>query len=287
MALVSIDLKSTTGRVLFSYRCENNTYKTTVKHALAFIDDVDLNGLLLVNADLTDVDMSNLSICDAVFINCNLSYTKWEHADILNTVFTNCKFTDTNFLAASIRESSFINCNFLNTEFTKCEFYELVFVGCDNNYSKFRDCQGFDSITFDDMFVDIFGHTVDTDSYYPVRCPSDGAFIGWKRVKYSQGYGKDRKYALIKLEIPEDAKRISASSLFDRRCRCSKAKVLEIHDVDTNESLNAVVNYNNEARKLRYTVGETVYPDSFNDNRWDACSHGIHFFINKQDALEY
>lgn len=285
MALVNIDLKSTTGRVLFSYTCENNTYRITVRKALT--DNADLNGLLLVNVDLTGVDMSDLAICDAVFINCNLSYTKWERADILNTVFTNDKFTDTKFLTASIKESSFVQCNFLRTEFTGCEFYELVFVGCDNDCSKFRDNQGFDSITFDDMFVDAFSHIVDTDSYYPARCPSDGAFIGWKRVKYSQRYGKDGKYALIKLEIPEDAKRVSASSLFDRRCRCSKAKVLEIRDVDTNESLNVVVNRNNEARKLRYAVGEIVYPDSFNDNRWDACSHGIHFFINKQDALEY
>lgn len=286
MALVNIDLKSTTGSVLFSYTCEHNSYKITVKKALT--DNVDLNGLLLVNADLTNVDMSDIMISDAVFINCNLSYTKWERANILQTVFTNVKFTDTKFLTAFIRESSFINCNLLNTEFTKCKFYELVFVGTNNNYPKFRDNKGFDSITFDDMFVDIFsGNTVDTDSYYPLRCPSDGAFIGWKRVKYSEGYGKDRKYALIKLEIPEDAKRVSASSLFDRRCRCSKAKVLEIHDVDTNESLKAVVNRNDEARKLWYVVGETVYPDSFNCNRWDACSHGIHFFINKQDALEY
>lgn len=285
MALVNIDLKSTTGRVLFSYTCENNTYEKTIKKAL--VDNVCLSDLLLVNVDLTNVDMSDLAICDAVFINCNLSCTKWERADILNTVFTNVKFTDTKFLTASIRESSFINCNLLNTEFTKCEFYELVFVGCDNNYSKFRDNQGFDSITFDDMFVDVFNNTIVTDSYYPLRCPSDGVFIGWKRVKYSEGFGKDRKYALIKLEIPEDAKRVSASSLFDRRCRCSKAKVLEIRDVDTNKSMNSVVNRNNEARKLRYVVGETVYPDSFNDNRWDACTHGIHFFINKQDALEY
>jgi len=34
-----------------------------------------------------------------------------------------------------------------------------------------------------------------------------------------------------------------------------------------------------------YTVGEMVYPDSWDDNRWNECSHGIHFFINRQEAV--
>ena len=29
-------------------------------------------------------------------------------------------------------------------------------------------------------------------------------------------------------------------------------------------------------------VGKMVYPDSFDDDRWNICSHGIYFFINKQ-----
>ena len=37
--------------------------------------------------------------------------------------------------------------------------------------------------------------------------------------------------------------------------------------------------------KTLYKVGEMVYPDSFNEDRWNECSNGIHFFINKQDAI--
>ena len=32
-------------------------------------------------------------------------------------------------------------------------------------------------------------------------------------------------------------------------------------------------------------MGETVYPDSFDENRFEECSNGIHFFMNKQDAI--
>lgn len=30
-----------------------------------------------------------------------------------------------------------------------------------------------------------------------------------------------------------------------------------------------------------------VFPDSFDENRWKECSHGIHFFIDKDEAINY
>ena len=112
----------------------------------------------------------------------------------------------------------------------------------------------------------------DNVPYIPMACPSDGAFIGWKKI-----YG-----CLIKLEIPEDAKRSSSTT---RKCRCDKAKVLEIIDINTKKQITEVINdaFNH---KTTYKVGEMVYPDKFDENRWNECSNGIHFFINKQDAID-
>ena len=112
--------------------------------------------------------------------------------------------------------------------------------------------------------------------YIPLVCPSDGAFVGWKKIRNKFRY-------IVKLEIPEDAKRSSATT---RKCRCDKARVLEIINLDTKEYVEQVVNeaYNQETL---YKVGEMVYPDKFDDNRWNECSNGIHFFINKQDAIDY
>ena len=104
-------------------------------------------------------------------------------------------------------------------------------------------------------------------------CPSDGAFVGWKEVS-----GK-----LIKLEIPENAKRSSATTY---KCRCEFAKVLAITDTDGTNPIDEIIN-TSQCHQVTYKVGEMVYPDSFDDNRWEECSHGIHFFINKQDAINY
>ena len=36
-----------------------------------------------------------------------------------------------------------------------------------------------------------------------------------------------------------------------------------------------------------YRVGEMVSVDNFNTDRWNECSEGIHFFITRQEAVEY
>ena len=114
--------------------------------------------------------------------------------------------------------------------------------------------------------------------FIPFSCPSDGSFVGWKKVK-------DGDYTyLVKLQIPEDAKR---SSAMGTKCRCSKAVVLSVMDVDNDyKEVEKCVNVSYEQKTL-YEVGKEVFPDSFDDDRWNECSHGIHFFINRQEAEEY
>ena len=109
--------------------------------------------------------------------------------------------------------------------------------------------------------------------FIPLACPSEGAFVAWKKVD---------GYFLVKLQIPEDARRLSATT---RKCRCDKAMVLEITSLDGNKHYDEVTNTN--YNETIYKVGEMVYPDSFDENRWAECSHGIHFFVNKQDAINY
>ena len=36
-----------------------------------------------------------------------------------------------------------------------------------------------------------------------------------------------------------------------------------------------------------YKVGETILPDKWDDNRWEECSHGIHFFVDREEAVRW
>ena len=114
--------------------------------------------------------------------------------------------------------------------------------------------------------------------YIPLACPSHGAFIGWKKVS---DYINE-SYYIIELEIPADAKRSSATR---RKCKCDKARVLSITNIKTGEELNEVIDH--EFEECKYTVGEMVFPDYYDENRWNDCLHGIFFFIDKQDAIIY
>ena len=105
-----------------------------------------------------------------------------------------------------------------------------------------------------------------------IACPSDGAFTAWKKLHNG---------AIAKLLIPENAKRSSATG---RKCRCDRALVLAIYDRDGN-----AIESETSARTpgFVYKVGEHIVPDSFDDDRWNECSHGIHFFITRTEAEEY
>ena len=109
--------------------------------------------------------------------------------------------------------------------------------------------------------------------FIPLACPDTGAFIAWKKVK---GY-------IVKLQVPEDAKRCSSTG---RKCRADKALVLAIENEDGTPADKTTL-VNTSYAETTYTVGEMVYPDSFDENRWNECSHGIHFFINRQEAVDW
>ena len=109
-------------------------------------------------------------------------------------------------------------------------------------------------------------------SFLALQCPEEGSFIGFKKCKDN---------TIVKLLITEDALRSSATS---RKCRCSKAKVLEITDREGN-SINSVSSKHDE--KFVYEVGKIVEVKDFDSDRWNECSTGIHFFITKREAELY
>ena len=110
--------------------------------------------------------------------------------------------------------------------------------------------------------------------FIPYACPDFGMFIGFKKA---------RNNLIVVLEIPEDAKRLSATG---RKCRCDKARVLEIQNLDGTKSdkIEAVSQYDED---FIYRVGEIISVPDFCEDRWSECSAGIHFFINRQEAVDY
>jgi len=109
--------------------------------------------------------------------------------------------------------------------------------------------------------------------YLPISCPEDGEFIGWKKCAND---------TIVKLKIPADAKRSSATS---RKCRASKVIVEAVYDKDDNEIEEAQSRYNEKIIYRRCAIVEPT--NGFDENRWNECAPGIHFFITKEEAKRY
>lgn len=206
--------------------------------------EADFRGASLWNANFSYVNLHEAKLDGADIAKSNLIYADFSDASLtctclVDSVLTNADFEYANLICADLR-----NCNLCHANFRCCNLRNANLVGA-------KDVP-----------------------YIPLQCPSDGAFIGWKRVKD----------VLIKLEIPADAKRSSATT---RKCRCEKAKVLGFYDTLGEMELNITELVNDRYEKCKYVKGEMVYPDYFDEDKWDECSHGIHFFINKQDAINY
>jgi hypothetical protein len=102
-----------------------------------------------------------------------------------------------------------------------------------------------------------------------LQCPETGSFIAYKKLKNN---------AIATLEIPEEAKRSSATT---RKCRAEKVRVLKI------ERNGEEINSEMSAWGGLYEVGKETVADKWDSDRWNECSNGIHFFITKAEAEEW
>lgn len=108
---------------------------------------------------------------------------------------------------------------------------------------------------------------------YPIACPEKGSFTGFKKAN---GH-------IVELIIPDDALRSSATS---RMCRCSKAKVISITKLD-GSSCDVTSISSDWDGDFIYTIGQTVEVKDFDTDRWREFTPGIHFFITRQEAVDY
>jgi hypothetical protein len=103
-----------------------------------------------------------------------------------------------------------------------------------------------------------------------------GTIIGWKKCYNPRGNGAG---VVVKLAIPPTAKVNLCTGRLDdhRKCRASKARVLEIEG-----GLKRAVSGHDS--NFIYEVGKIVEPTRPFDLTTDQCKSGIHFFLDKRDA---
>ena len=109
--------------------------------------------------------------------------------------------------------------------------------------------------------------------------PDEGDIIGWKKA-----VALDGARIIVKLLIPADAQRSNATG---RKCRASKARILDLQDQQGNSLPPDTTAYSSYDPDFTYQKGETIHVEDFDTNRWNECAPGIHFFITRIEAVEY
>lgn len=260
-----------------------NSYVKFYAH-LAHMKGINISGR---GRHFFDSDFSIANIEDSFFIganfrNCDLNGARFRNVSFKKSYFhrmiTECtRFVDCDFTEASMNNFTFVNCAFEKCNFTRCDieritFKDCVFIGCD----------------FKDAYLPPFfnPHRMSNCKnipYMPMACPEEGEIIGYKIALNVRLVGGNHfANVLVTLKIPADAKRSSAGG---RKCRCDKAKVIGLENVFTHERLS--IAYSKYDAWFEYHIGEEISEPNFNENRWDECSKGIHFFINRKEALQY
>jgi len=140
-------------------------------------------------------------------------------------------------------------------------------------YLRGADLTGADLRGADLTDADLRGAEIKQIIYHFQIIPSEGSFIAWKKLANK---------CIAKIEIP--AKSPRTSNLISRKCRAKFVKTLQIIDSKGN-SIKEM--YGQRDSKTIYKVGRLTYADKWdNDIRID-CSYGIHFFVTKQEAIEW
>ena len=182
-------------------------------------------------------------------------------ADLSGADFRGTDLRGADFSGADLREADFREADLREADFSGADFRWADLKGAD---LRWADLKGADLRWVNLSMADL---------NFPIACPESGGFIGYKKAG---------KY-IVKLRILEDAKRSSATS---RKCRCDKAEVVAIENSDgTVASVDSVKS--NHDRRFIYRIGEVVCVDNFDDNRWNECAPGIHFFITRDEAVGY
>ena len=105
----------------------------------------------------------------------------------------------------------------------------------------------------------------------PLSILAEGTLNVWKKLKNN---------AIANLEIPAKAKRINSTG---RKCRAEFAKVLSIVSRGGKK-----INIGHASHDgTEYKVGKIVKPDKYDHDFRVECSHGIHFFITREEAENY
>ncbi|MCQ2567448.1 MAG: DUF5758 domain-containing protein [Mogibacterium sp.] len=225
------------------------------KSAAGYCEDgkYDLREVKFRNMDLHGWDLSDLDLYKATFENCNLN------AAVMN----NCKADHLAFYDCDIRGLRLTNSMARAVSYRYHDMEGIDISGTNIYASVLEDAHNQDKVIHDDR-----------TRWYKMSCPEEGPFIAWKCCT---------ELRVVQMLIPSDAKRCMSTL---ETGRTSKAKVLSIKSID--ETVEYDWAQSTVDPDFYYEKGQWMEPaNGFQEDRWKDSSPGIHFFLDRQQCVDY
>ena len=248
----------------------------------ANLSGADLLNAVLSGANLYNANLLNADLCGADLSRAVLSDADLRGADLRDADLSGADLSGANLRGTDLRKADLRNANLRNANLYYADLRDADLSGADLSGANlhYADLSSADLHNADLREAHLRGADLRGTKnvpHIPMVCPEEGDFTGWKKAE-----GNKNK-VIVKLHIPSDAKRSSATT---RKCRCSKAEVIAIYNLDGTEAEETTC-HSDYDNSFIYEVGKTVEVTDFNEDRWRECAKGIHFFISRQEAIDY
>ncbi len=222
----------------------------------------------LYGADLCGADLCGANLCGADLRGAYLREADLREASLREANLRGAYLREANLRGASLRGADLCGANLCGANLRGAYLREANLRGADLREADLRVANlcGADLREANLCGADLNGIKTNylTIGIHPAP---EGKLIGW---------GKKSKH-IVKMEIPEDSPRSCATT---RKFRCYFADVLEIDGKTTGKIEHSW----NGIDIIVYEVGQRVYSGSWDAHRWNECSHGIHFFLTREEA---
>ena len=215
----------------------------------------DLRGANLHDAGLCRADLSDAYLCGANLHGANLCCADLHGADLCRADLSYANLSGAYLHVANLHGANLSHANLSDADL------------------RYADLRGANLRDANHVKLSIAKTSI---------LPDEGDIIGWKKA-WTDDTMPPRS-VIVKLLIPADAQRSNATG---RKCRASKARVLDLQDKQGNSLPSDTTAYSGHDTDFTYKKGETIHVEDFDTNRWKECAPGIHFFITRIEAVEY
>ena len=189
--------------------------------------------------------------------------------DLRQLQFANADLREAEIVLSILSYANLMSANCANASFAGCDLRSANL-----QYANLSGC-GLSGVVFQSACLDDANLNLARLPFFSV-CPEAGRFTAFKKV---------RDNFILTLEIPAGAGRVS--SLVGRKCRATSALVVKAETSGGHELDDSYALVSQHDSAFRYHLGGIAMPHDFNDDIRVECAPGIHFFMTREEAVDY